>query len=250
MPVVIKGAWGKVALMPLKPPNRPDTPLTRAINAYLAATGEKARALSLRIGPNDTLIRKILEGASKNPRADTMAKLTAIIGPVDITADVDGPMPPPNAKMPVEVDLPARTSMPRDLPVYGPSAGSAKDGAFSINFGDVVDRVRRPPALLNNPRAYGFYVEGDSMEPLYRHGELLVADPSKPCRIGDRVNISVKSREHDGAEERMSYVKELVRRQPDKVTVKQFNPPMDLTFAADRIISMHRILNFAEAMGI
>lgn len=244
----------------------PDTHLTRAIRNYLAHSGESARGLSLKVGKNPTLVRKILAGESQHPRGDTLSKLAAAMGmlPAELMPPAEDPRllsilsgeaereatyHRPNAGEPYKVELPTRASMPRDLPVYGTSAGSPNDGAFSINFGDVVDRVRRPPGLIGNTKAYAFYVTGDSMEPAYLHGELLVADPSKPCRVGDRVNISVKAPDHEGAEERMSYVKELVRRQPDKVTVKQFNPPKELTFATDRILSMHRILSLGEVMG-
>lgn len=103
--------------------------------------------------------------------------------------------------------------------------------------------------MANNPKAYGFYVTGDSMEPLYGNGELLIADPSKPCRIGDKVNITVIDGDGEGAAQ-MAYVKVLVRRTAEKVVVKQFNPPMELTFQLNRVTAMHRILNLAEAMGI
>lgn len=250
MPVVLKGAWGKVALMPPKPENPPDTPLTRAIKGYLARENVAARALSLRIGPNETLIRKILSGESKHPRGDTLSKISVEIGvPVERLVKLATPaMPPSNVRMAPEIEIPPRPQF-RDLPVYGTSAGSAGDGSYFINFGDVVDRVRRPAGVANNPKAYGFYVTGDSMEPLYGNGELLIADPSKPCRIGDKVNITVIDGDGEGAAQ-MAYVKVLVRRTAEKVVVKQFNPPMELTFQLNRVTAMHRILNLAEAMGI
>jgi hypothetical protein len=138
-------------------------------------------------------------------------------------------------------------AMRRDLPVYGTAAGSDGDGAFILHMGDVVDFVRRPPTLEGNRGAYGLYVEGESMVPAFPHGELLIVDPARPARPGDRVVMVVQQGPH---EEPMAYVKELVRKSSSIVIVKQFNPPIELEFETHCVSTMHRILTMAEIHGV
>src|SRR5579871_261126 len=47
--------------------------------------------------------------------------------------------------LPPQIDVPARGSLPRDMPIYGQAMGGA-DGSFEMN-GQVVDFVERPPSL-------------------------------------------------------------------------------------------------------
>lgn len=60
--------------------DRPDTRLIRAIRDYLERTGTSPRALSLRLGRNETFIRRILDGTVGTPRGDHLAHLAQAIG--------------------------------------------------------------------------------------------------------------------------------------------------------------------------
>lgn len=144
------------------------------------------------------------------------------------------------------VIVPEISSMPRNLPVFGTTAGGNGDGATIINQGDVVDYVRRPPGLVGNSKAYGLYIEGDSMEPQFEHGALILVDPGRKPRPGDRVVLVLVK---DGGEE-ISYVKQLVRIASDRVIVRQFNPPKELEFAREIVKSVERVLTTAELMGV
>jgi len=224
-----------------------DTPLTRAIVAYMAKTGVSARALSLRVGDNDTLVKKILAGESKNPRSDTVAKLCAEMGiqPASVMPDAAADPPEPNGRPAPDVEIPGRRDMPRDLPVFGTARGANGDGAMVISRGDVIDYWRRPPGLVGNRKAYGIYVEGDSMEPAFRHGDFIIVDEGRKIRPGDRI-VLVEVRAEG---EEFAYVKEMVRTTPDKVVVRQFNPPKEIEFRLDRV-RMGRILTLAEMFGV
>jgi phage repressor protein C with HTH and peptisase S24 domain len=161
------------------------------------------------------------------------------------------PPPTPNARIGAEIDLPNRSTMRRDLPIYGTAAGSDGDGAFFINFGDVVDRTYRPPSLLGNTKAYGLYIEGLSMAPAFDHGSFVVADPTKKVRTGDNVVVIVLQGDDEHAE-RMAYVKEFVKQTDSDLHLKQHNPSKPLTFPRSRVVpeSMHRLLTMAELMGV
>lgn len=180
------------------------------------------------------------------PTASNRHSTVAALKPGRIEA-----LPPPNAKAAAAMDIPSRSSMPRDLPIYGTAAGSAGDGAFFINFGDVVDRAYRPPSLTGNTLAYGVYVDGDSMAPAYEHGGLAVADPARKVRPGDRVLVVVMTDDNDDAE-RMAYIKEFQRQTSETLFLRQYNPPMDIEIPVARVVprSIHRLLTIAELMGL
>lgn len=156
---------------------------------------------------------------------------------------------PPELRPAPEVKMPAVALMPRDVPVYGTAAGSNGDGAFLFSQQDVVDYVRRPAGLAANRNAYGVYVEGDSMEPALYQGDLIIADPSRKPRPGDRVVIVCAAGDHDG-DGQTAFVKEFVRQTTTHLTVKQFNPPREIVFDRARVASVHRVLTTADLMGV
>lgn len=162
----------------------------------------------------------------------------------------EGPPPlAPELRPAPEVQVPAFGTLPRDLPVYGTAAGSNGDGAFLFSQQDVVDYVRRPAGLVGNKGAYGVYVEGDSMHPAYRQGDLIIADPARKPRPGDGVVIVCAAGEHD-ADGHTAFVKEFVRQTATHLIVKQYNPEKELTFDRTRVAGVHRILTTAELMGV
>ena len=73
--------------------------------------------------------------------------------------------------------------------------------------------------VLPTPRAEGSYalqVQGDSMLPLYRHGDMLVVQPNAVVRKGDRVVVKTTSGE--------VMAKVLERRTPAAVELVSLNP--------------------------
>lgn len=67
-------------------------------------------------------------------------------------------------------------------------AKAGNDGYFDdagFPVGDGWEEVRFPG--LGNESVYALEVTGDSMEPVYRHGDRIVVSPDAPVRRGDRV---------------------------------------------------------------
>jgi phage repressor protein C with HTH and peptisase S24 domain len=67
-------------------------------------------------------------------------------------------------------------------------AKAGNDGYFDdagFPVGDGWEDVRFPG--LGNEAVYALEVTGDSMEPVYRHGDRIVVSPGAPVRRGDRV---------------------------------------------------------------
>ena len=143
--------------------------------------------------------------------------------------------------MPAPIEVPARGSLPRDLPIFGQAMGGA-DGSFEMN-GQVVEFVERPPSLGGARNAYGIYVQGDSMSPRFEAGWLVLVNPSRPVRKGDNVVVQIK-----GAAEHapLAFLKVFEARTPTQLVVRQFNPPRMLEWPVTDVISMHRVVGVAE----
>ena len=174
-------------------------------------------------------------------------------GPADAAPAADRIAIPPRPPEPVitarPVELPPLHTMPRNVPVYGVAAGNGDTGGgdFQLETGAVIDYAPRPPGITSTRDAYALYVTGDSMEPRFEHGELVYISPSKPVRPSDYVILCLRGAA-PGEPERC-FIKRLVRRHPDRVEVRQFNPDKVLTFPTATIARMHRVLTVADLFG-
>lgn len=137
----------------------------------------------------------------------------------------------------------APAAQPRDLPVLG-TVGAAIIGAFQIT-GEIVDYVRRPPALSGVPGAYALYVSGESMAPAFEDGQTIHVHPQRPCRAGDYVVLQ----EQYQNDETIASIKRLVRRTAEKIICKQYNPPAEIEYNRRSVKVIHRVLVGAELLG-
>lgn len=126
---------------------------------------------------------------------------------------------------------------PHDVPVLGRSKGG-DGGEFEFN-GQVMGWVQRPPHLIGVLDAYATYVDGESMYPRYKPGETVWTNPSKPFARGDDIIIQLHPEEEGGAPR--GYIKEFVRWEPKYLVVAQYNPPMEIKYDRDMVITTHKI---------
>jgi len=100
--------------------------------------------------------------------------------------------------------------------------------------GDAWDEIKFP----ENDRgegSYGLEISGDSMEPLYRKGDVLVVSRDVAIRRGDRVVVRTRKGE--------VMAKELIRKTAAKVELKSLNPDHDnISLTANDVSWMARIL--------
>ena len=88
---------------------------------------------------------------------------------------------------------------------------------------------------LGDPHAYALEISGDSMEPVYRDGDVVIVSPNAGIRRGDRVVVRTKAGE--------VMVKQLRRRSARRVDLASFNPDHgDPTFAVDDIDWIARVV--------
>jgi phage repressor protein C with HTH and peptisase S24 domain len=144
------------------------------------------------------------------------------------------PLPPRNAA----VGTPVRLGR---IPLYGQAVGGA-DGQFPLN-GSLITEIAAPPSLAGVAGAYAVMVVGTSMEPRYFAGEAVFVNPRVPVRVGDFVVAQIAA---DEGEPPLAYVKRYVGQNDKSIRFEQLNPPKKLTFAADRIVSIHRIVMSGE----
>lgn len=106
------------------------------------------------------------------------------------------------------------------IPVIG-FAQAGEQGFFDEDgypSGDQWDETDLP-AIQHDLSAYGIIVSGNSMEPLYRQGDILIVYPDEPLRKGDRAVIRL----NDGS----VMAKEILKRGSKTLILKSLNPDFD-----------------------
>lgn len=192
---------------------------------------------------NSTYLRDILE-RNQTPQLKSAEKLSASLGVPMTDWFLEGDRNPAGAHDVASIQ-PAQ--MPRDVPVRG-AAACGTDGAFEFNSGDPIDYIRRPPRLENVRDVYALYILGASMSPWREEGQIVYVHPLQPPKIGDYVVLQLLPL-RDGEAPR-AYVKKLEKRNSLEITVSQYNPAKRLTFPVNRIVSVHRIMDWSELLGV
>ncbi len=123
----------------------------------------------------------------------------------------------------------------RAIPLLG-LARAGQGGFFDSGgqpAGSEWDEVKFPS--IDDEQAYAVEVRGDSMTPLYREGDVVIASPAEQVRRGDRVVV----RTVDG--EVMTKI--LKRSTARAVELQSLNPDHpDRTLERGKIAAMHRIV--------
>ncbi|KAB7788002.1 hypothetical protein F8B43_0007 [Methylorubrum populi] len=142
----------------------------------------------------------------------------------------------PNAGLPERIETASG-----GLPIFGVSVGGDARSRTLFN-GQRLGEVARPMSLANNGRAYATYVHGDSMEPRYEAGEIVLVNPEKGYRKGNYVVAQVYDNDGDPP---FGYVKRFVSF-GDELVLEQLNPPAEeerfMRFPRERVVSVHRIV--------
>jgi phage repressor protein C with HTH and peptisase S24 domain len=111
------------------------------------------------------------------------------------------------------------------------AGGYFDDGGFPA--GEGWDEIAFP--ALNDEHAYALEVSGQSMEPAYRDGDIIVISPSAPIRRGDRVVVRTREGE--------VMAKELKRRTAKSLELKSLNAQH-----ADRVLASADVLWIARIL--
>jgi SOS-response transcriptional repressor LexA len=148
--------------------------------------------------------------------------------------------------IPRTAELPPPGGMLVDVPVFGTVVGGV-DADFEMN-GEVIDRVRRPPGLLNAKNAFALYVVGTSMSPRYDEGDLIFIHPGKPPVPGCDVVIELHAIDDFGRNKAL--LKTYRGKSPNRLLLSQLNPEGPLELQLSEVKQVLRVLRTNELLGI
>ncbi len=196
-----------------------------AIDRLAARAGLSASGLARRAGLDPTTFNKSKRitpaGRARWPSTESIAKALAATGtPFDTF---------------VTLIEPGAGTATRAVPLLGfaeaGAGGYFDDGGFPA--GEGWDEIAFP--AVTDEHAYALEVSGQSMEPAYRDGDVILVAPSAPIRRGDRVVVRTRSGE--------VMAKELKRRTTKSIELKSLNAQhADRTLAAADVLWIARIL--------
>lgn len=195
-----------------------------AIDALAERHGMTVSALAKKAGLDPTTFNKskrgLTDGRLRWPSTESVSKILQAT----------------NASIEEFLSLLARTGggARRPLPLIGLAQAGAggyfDDGGFPAGSG--WDEVNFPNAT--DEHSYALEISGDSMQPLYRDGDIVIVSPGAPIRRGDRVVVKTQEGE--------VLAKELKRQTSKTIELKSLNPAHeDRVFGADQIAWMARI---------
>jgi phage repressor protein C with HTH and peptisase S24 domain len=196
-----------------------------AIDRLAERAGLSASGLARRAGLDPTTFNKSKrvtpQGRARWPSTESIAKaLTATGTPFDTFVTLIDQSGGPAA---------------RAVPLLGfaeaGAGGYFDDGGFPA--GEGWDEIAFPS--VNDEHAYALEVSGQSMEPAYRDGDVILVSPSAPIRRSDRVVVKTTGGE--------VMAKELKRRTAKTIELKSLNAEHpDRTLAAADVLWIARIL--------
>ncbi|GGG50091.1 DNA-binding protein [Caldovatus sediminis] len=123
----------------------------------------------------------------------------------------------------------------RRIPLIGLAQAGGEgyfdDGGYPVGGG--WDEIAVPE--IGDPNAYALEISGDSMEPVFRDGDIVIVSPAAPVRRGDRVVVRTRKGE--------VMAKELRRQSARRIELASLNPAHpSYGFELPEIAWMHRIV--------
>jgi len=207
-----------------------------AIDALAERNGLTPSALARRAGLDPTAFnpskRRSADGRARWPSTESIAKVLAATGASleEFTAAVNNPL---SRLVPPDVHgLTGRSgrmgnhlALARHMPLLGFAqagvGGFFEDGGYPAGSG--WDEIDLPS--LEDDGSYALEVQGDSMLPLYRDGDIIVVSPAERIRKGDRIVVKTADGE--------VMAKVLKRRTASQVELMSLNPDHE-----DRVLAL------------
>jgi phage repressor protein C with HTH and peptisase S24 domain len=201
----------------------------RALDTLAAEYGLSASGLAKKAGLDATTFnpskRRMPDGRARWPSTESLAKVLDATGAsLELfTSLVTGSATVTTARP------------PRRIPLLGLAQaggnGFFDDAGFPV--GGSWDEVSLPE--IGDPHAYALEISGDSMEPVFRDGDMVVISPAAPIRRGDRVVLRTAGGE--------VMAKQLARRSAKRIELKSLNPEhRDRSFDLMEVAWLHRVI--------
>ncbi|WP_162987205.1 S24 family peptidase [Sphingomonas paeninsulae] len=164
--------------------------------------------------------------------------------------------PPSNAKT-VKYEGSSLSRMNDDLPVYGSAMGADTivDGEAieltRLNTADIIEYRERPQILNGKRDVYGLYVQGNSMDPAFDDGDLLVVQKTSSISARDFVVVYLRPTDDtdDGETARHVLIKRLVRRTSQFVELQQYEPKLTFRIAMNDVLRIDKALRMSDVLA-
>lgn len=204
----------------------------RALDTLAAENGLSASGLAKLAGLDPTTFnpskRHMPDGRARWPSTESLAKVLNATGASleAFTALVSGAR---------ALSSNGARNVGRRIPLIGLAQAGAEgffgDGGYPVGGG--WDEVTLPE--IGDPNAYALEISGDSMEPVFRDGDMVIVSPAAPIRRGDRVVVRTVRGE--------VMAKQLARRSARRIELRSLNPTHpDHSFDLGDVAWMHRIV--------
>ncbi|TDH62456.1 helix-turn-helix transcriptional regulator [Dankookia rubra] len=204
----------------------------RALDALAAENGLSASGLARKAGLDATAFnpskRIGADGRARWPSTESVAKVLSATGAgfSDFASLVTGVAALPRG---------GRGLSGRRIPLIGLAQAGGEgyfdDGGYPVGGG--WDEISVPE--IGDPNAYALEISGESMEPVFRDGDVVIVSPGAPVRRGDRVVVRTQKGE--------VMAKELKRQSAKRVDLRSLNPAHpDYSFEIPEITWMHRVV--------
>src|ERR1700733_8235036 len=186
----------------------------RAIDALAAENGLSASGLAKKAGLDPTTFnkskRRTGDGHERWPGTESVSKILNATGASleAFTALITGT----RALSPGMVQRMVHRRIPLIGFAQAGGSGYFDDGGYPVGGG--WDEVSLPE--IGDPNAYALEISGDSMEPVFRDGDMVIVSPAAPIRRGDRVVVRTIRGE--------VMTKQLTRRSARRIELKSLNP--------------------------
>ena len=203
----------------------------RALDTLAAENGLSVSGLARAAGLDPTTFnpskRCMPDGRARWPSTESLAKVLNATGASleTFTALVSGARAMPSH----------RTLAQRRIPLIGlaqaGSEGFFDDAGYPV--GGSWDEVSLPE--IGDMNAYALEIAGDSMDPVFRDGDVVIVSPAAPIRRGDRVVVRTAQGE--------IMAKQLARRSARRVELKSLNTNHpDRSLDLREVAWIHRIV--------
>jgi phage repressor protein C with HTH and peptisase S24 domain len=196
-----------------------------ALDRLAARAGLSPSGLAKKAGLDPTTFNKSKritpEGRARWPSTESVAKSLAATG-TSIDTFV---------QLIEDTARPAAQAVPLIGFAEAGAGGYFDDGGYPVGKG--WDEIPFPAVADEN--AYALEISGDSMEPAYRDGAVIIVSPAASIRKGDRVVVKTKDGEVT--------VKELKRRTSKSIELRSINPAhKERTFPVKDVLWIARIV--------
>jgi len=144
--------------------------------AAAVEAGRNLAELSKAVGKNHAYLQQFLHrGSPRKLPEDVRRALAEVLGIPEAALRSDGQSAPADVIRKPKITPGADLVGDRDFPIYGAAAGGAA-GHLIIDF-NPIQHVRRPAILEGVRNAYGIRVDGESMVPAFRPGDIALIHP-------------------------------------------------------------------------